>query len=78
MAEPKALHGPCALTNVTLSDGSYLVAGRECAAFTNEEEDAVNRREIVPFTCEDRLTERGGRYTKGGPNSRRTGGRCSS
>jgi len=59
-------HGPCALTNVELSNGDYLVGGREVAAFTNEEEDAVSRRDVVPFTCEDRLQERGGRYTKGG------------
>ena len=45
-------HGPCALVNVTLSDGTKLVAGKEVAAFTNEEEDAVKCREVVPFTCE--------------------------
>ena len=59
-------HGPCALLNVQLSDGSYLVAGKEVAAFTNDEEDAVKRREVVPFTCEDRLKERGGTHKKGG------------
>ena len=40
-------HGPCALANVTLSDGSFLVAGKEVTAFTNEEEDAVGRRTKV-------------------------------
>ena len=40
-------HGPCALVNVTLSDGSYLVAGKEVSAFTNAEEDAVSRRDKV-------------------------------
>jgi hypothetical protein len=34
-------HGPCALANVKLSDGTFLVAGKEVAAFTNAEEDAV-------------------------------------
>jgi putative intracellular protease/amidase len=37
-------HGPCALVNVKLSDGSYLVAGKSVAAFSNAEEDAVQRR----------------------------------
>ena len=59
-------HGPCALLNVQLSDGSYLVAGKEVAAFTNDEEDAVKRREILPFTNEDRIKERGGTHKKGG------------
>jgi len=59
-------HGPVALVNVKLSDGSYLVEGKEVAGFTNEEEDAVARRSIVPYTCEDKLGERGAKYTKGG------------
>ena len=59
-------HGPCALVNVKLSSGEYLVAGQEVAAFTNDEEDAVQRREIVPFTCEDKLKERGATHVDGG------------
>lgn len=58
-------HGPCALVNVTLSDGTYLVAGKEVAAFTNAEEDAVQRRDKVPFTCQDKLGERGAKYKEG-------------
>jgi len=34
-------HGPIALANIKLSDGSYLVAGKNVAAFTDEEEAAV-------------------------------------
>ena len=59
-------HGPCALLDVKLSDGSYLVAGQEIAAFTNDEEDAVKRREIVPFTNEDRIKERGATHKAAG------------
>ncbi|CAK9098544.1 Glutathione-independent glyoxalase HSP31 (Glyoxalase 3 homolog 1) (Heat shock protein 31) [Durusdinium trenchii] len=59
-------HGPCALVNVTLSDGSALVKDKQVAAFTNEEEDAVQRRSIVPWTCEDKMMERGAIYTKRG------------
>ena len=38
-------HGPVALVNVVLSDGTSLVAGKETAAFTNAEEDAVQCRD---------------------------------
>ena len=59
-------HGPCALANVTLSDGSKLVYGKKIAAFTNDEEDAVQRRNIVPWTCEDKFVRLGAKYSKGG------------
>ena len=59
-------HGPSALVNVTLSDGTKLVAGKEVAGFTNDEEDAVKCRDVVPWTCEDKLTEAGAKYSKGG------------
>lgn len=52
-------HGPAALVNVTLSDGSNLVAGRRVAAFSNEEERAVGMTEVVPFLLADALVERG-------------------
>lgn len=52
-------HGPAGLVNVRLSDGSYLVAGKEVAAFTNDEERAVGLAEVVPFLLADRLTDRG-------------------
>merc|ERR1711997_789573 len=53
-------HGPAALLKVKLSNGEFMVKGHDVAAFTNEEEDAMKRREIVPFTCEDLLKENGG------------------
>lgn len=52
-------HGPAALVNVRLGSGAYLVAGKEVAAFTNEEERAVGLAEVVPFLLADRLVERG-------------------
>lgn len=55
-------HGPAALVNVTLSDGSYLVAGKRVSAFTNEEEDQVKLSSVVPFLLADKLTERGARH----------------
>ena len=52
-------HGPAGLVDLTLSDGSHLVAGKRVAAFTNDEEAAVGLTEVVPFLLADRLTERG-------------------
>jgi putative intracellular protease/amidase len=52
-------HGPAALVGATLSDGSYLVAGKKVAAFTNAEEAAVGLTDIVPFLLAERLTEQG-------------------
>lgn len=52
-------HGPAALVNVTLSDGTHLVAGRDVAAFTDAEEDAVGLTDVVPFLLESTLAERG-------------------
>jgi putative intracellular protease/amidase len=52
-------HGPAALVNLTLSDGSYLVAGKEVAAFTNSEETAVGLDQVVPFLLADELVKRG-------------------
>ncbi|WP_306364837.1 type 1 glutamine amidotransferase domain-containing protein [Nocardia sp. CC227C] len=52
-------HGPAALVGATLSDGSYLVAGKKIAAFTNDEEAAVGLSGVVPFLLADRLTAQG-------------------
>ena len=43
-----------------------MVKDHIIAAFTNEEEDAMKRREIVPFTCEDMLKENGGFHRSAG------------
>lgn len=52
-------HGPAALVNVKLSDGTYLVAGRNVSAFTDSEESAVGLDKTVPFLLATTLTERG-------------------
>ena len=59
-------HGPVALLNVKLSNGEYMIKGASIAAFTNDEEDAMQRREIVPYTCEDKCKENGGIHKKAG------------
>src|SRR5690606_37250034 len=50
-------HGPSALVDVRLSDGSYIVAGKEVSAFTNEEEEAVGLDKVVPFLLESKVAE---------------------
>ncbi|GIG66466.1 type 1 glutamine amidotransferase domain-containing protein [Phytomonospora endophytica] len=55
-------HGPAALVNLRLSDGSFLVKGRRATGFTNEEEEAVGLTATVPFLLESRLRERGADY----------------
>ena len=55
-------HGPAALVNVKLSDGSYLVAGKEVSAFTNDEEEKVGLTKVVPFLLATKLGERGAKH----------------
>lgn len=52
-------HGPAALVNATLSDGSYLVAGKQLAAFTNQEEAEAQSTDVVPYLLETALEDRG-------------------
>jgi putative intracellular protease/amidase len=62
-------HGTCALLDVQLSDGSYLIAGRTMTGFANVEEDygdaAVGQR-IMPFRIEDEARARGANYVQAG------------
>jgi putative intracellular protease/amidase len=48
-------HGPAALVNLKLPDGSLLVKGRKVAGFTNAEEEAVGLTEVMPFSLQDSL-----------------------
>lgn len=57
-------HGPAALVNVKLSDGSYLVSGSEVTGFSNSEEDAVGLSSVMPFMLETSLKEHGGKFVK--------------
>lgn len=52
-------HGPAALVNLKLSNGEYLVKGKQVAAFTDEEEHAVKLDEVVPFMLATTLKQRG-------------------
>ena len=55
-------HGPAALVNVKLSDGTFLVAGKEVGAFTNSEEEKVGLTKVVPFLLATKLEERGAKH----------------
>ncbi|GAB3125521.1 type 1 glutamine amidotransferase domain-containing protein [Streptomyces calidiresistens] len=57
-------HGPAGLVNLRLSDGTYLVEGKQISSFTDEEEAAVGLTEVVPFLLESKLAERGAKITK--------------
>jgi putative intracellular protease/amidase len=57
-------HGPAGLVNIKLSNGSYLVAGKTVAAFTNDEEVAVELSDVIPFFLAEKLVERGAVHTK--------------
>lgn len=57
-------HGPAALVNVKLSDGSYMVQGQTVTGFSNAEEDAYKFTDAMPFLLEDKLKEHGGQYEK--------------
>jgi len=57
-------HGPAALVDVRLADGSLLVAGRKLTGFSNEEEAIFGKRwaKEFRFLLEDAMRERGARW----------------
>lgn len=57
-------HGPSGLVNIKLSNGKYLVDGKNLSVFTNEEEENVGLTEVVPFLLEDKLQSRGATIIK--------------
>jgi len=58
-------HGYCALLNTTLSDGSFLVAGRKMTGFAWSEERLAGVAKLVPYNAEEEVKQRGARYEKG-------------
>ncbi len=61
-------HGPAALLNATLSDGTPLVKGMNVTGFSNEEEAIteilVGAKNVIPFFLEDELPKRGATFIK--------------
>jgi putative intracellular protease/amidase len=60
-------HGPAALLNVTLGDGSTLVQGKRVTGFTNDEELFLTReaRTVFPFLLQDALSGKSAQFVEG-------------
>ncbi len=60
-------HGPAALLDVTLENGSPLLRGRRVAGFSNDEELFLMKdaRVRFPYLLQDRLVQTGARYVEG-------------
>ncbi|MRT92954.1 type 1 glutamine amidotransferase domain-containing protein [Ancylomarina sp. 16SWW S1-10-2] len=58
-------HAPAALKHVKDVNGEFLVKGKKVTGFTNEEEEAVQLTNVVPFLVEDMLKKNGGIYSCG-------------
>ncbi|WP_270239312.1 type 1 glutamine amidotransferase domain-containing protein [Kocuria marina] len=52
-------HGPSGLVDVELGTGVALLSGRKVAAFTNAEEEAAGKQDVVPYLLQDKLEEQG-------------------
>lgn len=62
-------HGVSALVDLTLSDGSFLVAGKTVTGFSDVEEDFSDEAagvQIMPWRIEPVLKERGANYVSAG------------
>lgn len=59
-------HGPVSLLNVKLSNGTYLVNGKNIASFTTAEEDNYARPD-VPFDLQTALTQQGAIFHAAAP-----------
>ncbi|MCC7422269.1 MAG: type 1 glutamine amidotransferase domain-containing protein [Planctomycetaceae bacterium] len=59
-------HGPVSLLNVRLSDGRWLLAGKNISSFTNDEEENYAKAD-VPFELESALVKQGAIFHKADP-----------
>ncbi|MFV0436477.1 MAG: type 1 glutamine amidotransferase domain-containing protein [Desulfopila sp.] len=57
-------HGAVGLLNITLSDGSLLIAGKKVTGFSNAEEKLAGLDLKVPYLTETELVKRGANYQK--------------
>ncbi len=56
-------HAPAVLLNVKDNEGNLLVKGKNVTGFSNSEEAAVELTEVVPFSLENELKNKGGIYS---------------
>src|SRR5262245_23106136 len=62
-------HGTAALIDVTLSDGTYLIAGKTMTGFANVEEEFADEyvgTRVMPWRIEDAARARGANYIQAG------------
>ena len=57
-------HGAVGLLNITLSDGTLLIKGKQVTGFSDEEERLAQLDQYVPFLTEAELKKRGAAYRK--------------
>jgi len=57
-------HGTAGIVNLKLSNGTFLVSGKNVTGFSNTEEDAVQKTNFIPFMLEDQLKTNGGNFSK--------------
>ena len=57
-------HGATGLLSAKLSNGDYLIKGKNVAGFSWAEEVLAKREKAVPFNLEEELRKRGANYTK--------------
>jgi putative intracellular protease/amidase len=55
-------HGPAALVNVKLSDGTYLVSNQVVTGLSDAEEEFMQFTKDMPFLLESELRNRGAQY----------------
>ncbi|MEM7549433.1 MAG: DJ-1/PfpI family protein [Bacteroidota bacterium] len=61
-------HGPAALVNAKLSDGTYLVAGKKVSSFTDREEQLFSKAaKLLPFYLQEKLTSLGVHFQEAPP-----------
>jgi putative intracellular protease/amidase len=58
-------HGPAALVDLELSDGTRLIEGKHLTAFPEADEAARKLHTVVPFSLQAALETNGARYTSG-------------
>ena len=64
-------HGPAALLDVRLADGTLLIKGKELTSFSDQEEKGLGLENTVPFLLETELTKRGARFVSAAPGQKK-------
>ncbi|WP_318247462.1 type 1 glutamine amidotransferase domain-containing protein [Rossellomorea aquimaris] len=57
-------HGPAGFVGTKLSNGDWLVSGKNLTGFTNEEEQQTGLDSLMPFLLESKLREQGAQFEK--------------